>query len=376
MKKVHITLVGGQPIPEYIGIKDDGQANTVVLVCSPQSREEAGRISHQFQKRSVIIKECSPIDLDEIERLALLLNEEYADYEKTINLTSGTKLWSLTFFRIFNNQEHVHFIYVDQTNNITDILLKKSHQGSIDTFKRFDLYGSSLTSFRALSEYTDEDFKVLKAVERVRIINRKDFRELTDKNNLKECLDSGIIKSSNGSTLEFSIEEKWARIKLKAERNVTIKKFQSEHVFDILFNSGWFELKTARELSQNENIKNIWLNCEFTDSDGNAKNEIDIIAEFGNRLLFVECKTMIHDTTDIDKFRSALKNFSGTSSTGLFVTNDKPNERNRYRYEHAIEKCKDNDILHFNFSLWRKNPMSNPPLKTLINEQMQTQNKR
>ncbi len=377
MKKVHISLVGGQPVPVFIGIKDDGQANTVVLVCSHQSHAEADRIKDQFPKRSVILKECSPVDLDEIETLVNHLDAEYADYERTVNLTSGTKLWSLSFFRVFNLRVHTHFIYVDQTNKITDILTKESHFGKIDTLKRIELYGTSLTSFKVLDEYTQTDFDVMRDIAHFRKINKIDFAILTSIRNKSELKIDDTLKTDKGSQLEYSLDDKWARMSLKTkDGSVVNKEFQCEHLFDVLFNSGWFELMTAKELRQNKQIKNIWLNCEFAYSEGSSKNEVDIIAEFGNRLLFVECKTMIRDNTDLDKFRSALRNFSGTSTTGLFVTYDKPNEKSRERYEQAMEKCKDNEILTFNFSLWKGRPVENLPLNTLVNTYIQTQNKR
>lgn len=376
MKKVHITLVGGQPVPVYIGIEDNGQANTVVLVCSPQSKTEAERIKDQFPKRTIHIKECSPVDLDQIENLALELSNDYSDYEKTINLTSGTKLWSLTFFRIFYQDVNTHIIYIDQNNQITDILTKESHEGTINIIKRFELYGTPLTSFCMLGEYDDEDFYVTKEIERIRNRNRYEFIRLTGNRNRFEMNERDVLVTEKGSRLEYSLDERWARIKLITVKGHITKEFHCRHLFDILFNSGWFELKTAIELSKNERINKIWLNCEFADSGGHPKNEIDIIVELGNRLLFVECKTMIHDSTDIDKFRSALRNFSGTSSTGIFVTNDKPNANNMSRYEHAMEKCKDNGILTFNFSLWRNSPINLPPLKEIVNEQIQLQNKR
>ena len=376
MKKVHITLVGGQPVPVYIGIKDDGQANTVVLVCSPQSKTEAERIKEQFPKRKILVKECPPVELDNIENLATELFKEYADYEKTINLTSGTKLWSLAFFRVFNQDKKSHFIYIDQNNQITDILTKDSHIGAINTLKRFELYGTPLTSFRMLEEYNEEDLYVAKEIEKFRNRNRYEFIRLTGNWNELEMYEKDILTTEKGSRLEYSKDERWARIKLYTNRGLLTKEFHCQHLFDILFNSGWFELKTAIELSKNERINNIWLNCEFADSEGNPKNEIDIIAELDNRLLFVECKTMIHDSTDIDKFRSALRNFSGTSSIGIFVTNDKPNAVSISRYEHAMEKCKDNGILTFNFSLWRNNSIDASTLKAIINKQIQLQNKR
>ena len=376
MKKVHITLVGGQPVPVYIGIKGDGQANTVVLVCSPQSKTEAERIEEQFPKKKILVKECPPVELEGIENLAIELFKKYADYEKTINLTSGTKLWSLTFFRVFSQDRNSHFIYIDQNNQITDILTKDSHVGKINTLKRFELYGTPLTSFRMLEEYDDEDLLIAKEIEKLRNRNRYEFIRLTGSLNAHEMNERGILTTERGSKLEYSQDEKWARLQLYSNNGFFSKEFHCQHLFDILFNSGWFELKTAIELSKNERINNIWLNCEFADSEGNPKNEIDIIAELDNRLLFVECKTMIHDSTDIDKFRSALRNFSGTSSTGIFVTNDKPNATSTSRYEHAMEKCKDNGILTFNFSLWRANSIDAPTLEEIVNEQIQVQNKR
>ena len=85
---------------------------------------------------------------------------------------------------------------------------------------------------------------------------------------------------------------------------------------------------------------------------------------------------MVFNVTDIDKFRSALRNFSGTSSFGLFVTHDRPNNKTREKYNHALEKCKDNDIQTFNYSLRHDDPKNNPSLNDIINELLHRQNKR
>lgn len=377
MKKVHISLVGGQPAPVYLGIKDDGQANTVVLVCSSQSRVEAERIKAQFPKRNMIVKECSPVSLHDIESSAFELYEEYSDYDIVVNLTSGTKLWSLTFFRVLYKSAHSHFIYIDQNNRITDVLTKETHVGTIDTLKRFELYGTPLTEFRVLDEYDEDDLKAARDIELIRRENKSEFHQLTAKDNLSDMKERDVRIAERGSILEYSFDEKWARIKILGfNQRWIIKEISCQHLPEILFNYGWFELKTAIELRKNERIGNIWLNCKFADSEGNPKNEIDIIAELENRLLFVECKTMIHDATDIDKFSSALRNFSGTSSTGIFITNDMPTDKRRSRYEHAMEKCKDNSILTFNFAMWKSTPNAYPSLNTIINEQLKFQNKR
>jgi hypothetical protein len=82
------------------------------------------------------------------------------------------------------------------------------------------------------------------------------------------------------------------------------------------------------------------MNCHFPFKEGVDKNEVDIIIDTGTKILFVECKTQIHDTTAIEKFRSVIKGYGGTASKGLFVTDAKMTEI-------ALAKCKEHGILTF-----------------------------
>lgn len=378
MKKIHISLVGGQPIPVYLGIKDNGQANTIVLVCSAQSNVEAERIKAQFPKREFQIKECSPTNLHQIENLAQNLREQYNDCEVTINLTSGTKLWALSFYQVFSIHGSVHFIYVDQTNLLTNLITKETRRCDIDISTRFELYGTPLKDYRSINEYTSADFEVMRKVERIRKVNKRAFTEMTNKITHAELeVDGAMTDSNSGSTLEWTYLSKWAKMTLNGSNGTKVEEFESEHVFDILFHAGWFELKVAEVLRKTlPEAKDIRMNGMFVDSDGLAKNEFDIIVDCGTRLLFVECKTMVFDTTDIDKFRSALRNFSGTSSSGLFVTYEKPKEYNKDKYKLAMEKCRDNDIQTFNYSLWNQDREHELSLSQIVSDMISKQNKR
>jgi hypothetical protein len=90
--------------------------------------------------------------------------------------------------------------------------------------------------------------------------------------------------------------------------------------------------------------KEIRLNCLFPDRKSHnvrfPKNEIDVIVNTGTKLLFVECKTMISTSTDIDKFRTAVKNYGGMGSKALFVTDNMMNDLQK-------EKCHDSGIIIF-----------------------------
>jgi len=84
------------------------------------------------------------------------------------------------------------------------------------------------------------------------------------------------------------------------------------------------------------------MNVKFPYVEGNPKNEIDIIVNTGNRLMFVECKTQIHTLTDLDKFSKAVRNYGGTGCHALFVTYGPMTSE-------AAEKCRDNGIIPFSF---------------------------
>lgn len=118
---------------------------------------------------------------------------------------------------------------------------------------------------------------------------------------------------------------------------------ESPNIVDLTFNAGWFEYKVAHLLSQWNKTKEICLNCHFPFKQGVDKNETDIIVNTGTKILFVECKTQITHTTDIDKFRSVVKAYGGTASKALFVT-DSPMS------DIARKKCEENGVLHFSLS--------------------------
>ena len=94
------------------------------------------------------------------------------------------------------------------------------------------------------------------------------------------------------------------------------------HAIELAFNSGWFEYKASNMLNHWKRTKNICMNCRFPFKTNVDKNEVDIIVNAGNKLLFVECKTQINKTTDIDKFNSVAKAYGGTAKTDATPSTD------------------------------------------------------
>lgn len=380
---IHIALVGGQPMPIYIGIKATNP-NYVWLV---HSKGEKG----SEPEANIIMKQCGvpskkvefpAVDYPRILEKATNLLNILKGREVVINISGGTKPWAVACALLSQNMPNVSLVYVDQNNKVYDITNKKFLPLDLQMDIRTILMYNHIKTpkFTDIKDYTDKDKDALKKVQELRNFNIKDFNDLTipqDKvrrNNLKQNIGSSYKNRESGSAISFDskrsrvdcilIRKNGAKVIRKAESLV------SPHVKDIVFFAGWFEYKVADILSNWRYQREIWLNVKFPYLNGSPKNEIDIIVNANNKLLFVECKTQIFDTTDIDKFRSAVKNYGGMSSKALFIT-DTPNIK-----PEAMQKCEDNGIMTFCMGAYKSEKQCQDDLFALLEKEMLNINKR
>lgn len=378
MSKIHITLVGGQTEPEYLGIIDE-KPNKVVFVCSEQSKEDINKITACLEKCTYDTFIIDPVNIVDIEKKFTELYETYSDNEVSINLTSGTKIWSIIVYSVFSKHKNVKFLYIDQNNNVTNIINKESHKMHMDVDMKFRLNGNELNHYKDFNIYTKEDFDVLKKIGEIRDFNYISFGKLTNplEHSQQSLLNqtTGEFRLNDESYVLWNWQEKMVEISL-FDKTRTNKTFilKSPNVASIVFHSGWFELMIANYIVQNPNTQHVWMNCEFfsksKDIAGNrTKNEIDIIAEMGTRLLFIECKTKISKINDIDKFKSAVGNYGGLGSKCIFVTYFKPSEI-------AIEKCKDHSIPIFNINFNSSDDDNKDKFNEFVNNHLTTINRK
>ena len=81
------------------------------------------------------------------------------------------------------------------------------------------------------------------------------------------------------------------------------------------------------------------LHCElpFKTDDKSLKNEIDIVLNTGNKLIFVECKSGNIKQEDINKMKVIKQTYGGIISKSLLVSRFMPSQS-------IMEKCKELDI--------------------------------
>ncbi|MBR4846113.1 MAG: DUF1887 family protein [Bacteroidaceae bacterium] len=345
MSKIHITLVGGQPAPIYHGIVAT-QPDKVVYIYSQDTVSILEKLKIEIQ----IFCETYLLDVTEpnrIKQCAEMLAERYKEDEVTVNISSGLKSWSHWFGVVFDKCPNATVVYMDQNNTLWNYrTMQASSEYTFDMQALFRLYGNPIdNNYTPFSEYTDEDFAAIKKVEAIRKVNHTAFNKLTalldtKKKNILTNQKTGRFTDTSMSEVRWDKDACKVEITLFAKKYVKSETIESPHAVDIVFNSGWFEAKIARLLSRWRKAKEICINCRFPFKPKVDKNEVDIIVNTGAKILFVECKTQIANTTDIDKFRSVIKGYGGMGSKGLFIT-DAPMS------DIAKAKCEERGILTF-----------------------------
>ncbi len=361
MSRIHITLVGKQPAPVYNGILAT-RPDRVVYIYSTESNEVVDRIREAIP--GIPCDEQPPLDStnpEEINKRIHQLAERYKNDEITLNISSGLKSWSHLFGIAFDKLPNATVVYMDQNNVLWNYKTMKREDSdfSFDMRTLFSLYGNPLEKYVPYTDYTPEDDAAAQKIESLRRFAPKEFNAimvgLSKENKSKIMQKLGEIVSADGCS-----SVSWTRDRENKNESVDIhlskkEKFQdvileSPHAVSLAFNAGWFEYKVAKMLSKWPRSKEILMNCQFPlrherngASSDKIKNEVDIIVNAGMKLLFVECKTQINTSTDIDKFRSVVKHYGGMGSKGLFITDAVMNEMNQ-------SKCRDYGLLSFSLS--------------------------
>lgn len=377
MSKVHIALVGGQPAPVYYGVFQI-DPDRVVLIASQDTSIEAERIKVLLQRNnfSVEVIQLDPTNLNEIYACCEKLIDTYKEDIISLNLIGGTKHWALAFFDSFSKTSNCSIYLLDQNNRMWDLRSKdfEDFYSEVDIDEYLELYGNPSYTYTPFSKYDESDFDAIKDIEAIWIKNKYAFTQiasLLDEKN-SECWKEALENNKHG-LFELSNNQIYWK-KPNYVKIVLYDRFGKKHECEITspnavkltFNTHWFELKVARILSKWPKAKDIRLNCVFPlnkNSDKEAKNEIDIIINAGSKLVFVECKTSIYNGTDIDKFRTVVKNYGGNGTKNIVVTQSPLGKL-------PLKKCDESNIMHF--SLKGNNPEL---LLNLLDKHLPTINK-
>lgn len=167
MANIHITLVGGQTTPVYQGIVA-ANPDRVILIHSAQTEAEAKRIADEIDIKCDLLL-FDPVNLQKINEAILELKESFTESDQiTVNVSSGTKPWSLLFFGMFSADVNATVFVIDQNNLLWDLKTLESAQVEFDMDVQFRLLGNELKDYNDINIYTEKDAQLIQEIRTLR----------------------------------------------------------------------------------------------------------------------------------------------------------------------------------------------------------------
>lgn len=346
---VHIALIGSQHAPILTVIyalrQEDCPIDKIVAVYSNDSRKVWDFIRSKIEE-SQTVEEVSldATDISEIKPKFEELAKRFSDVDRlSVNLSGGTKAWSYFAQKEMDGMPNACLYYIDKKNELYNLTTMTSTP--VDPYNVDRLKSKSVS----LSDYTDAEVCDMAEVEKFRRCSFGLFLKLTDGSNRDKQHEQVEDKYGNMFSFVYDDDERTYNLSyvspIRGEINYTLSSPKAK---DLLFNYGWFEFKIAKLIERckwkndkGEDVRpeNIKLNCKFSSDTKHVSNEIDIRFMADGRQFFVEVKTKLSDTTDLDKFNSVVSTVAGLGALKLFVSEVDMED-------FAKEKCDRNGIRY------------------------------
>ena len=365
MAKVHITLVGKQIMPIAEGVRYANPDKVILIYSDDKSSIENVRKIISFFKHDSNIsfekRQFDAVDVNDINRKIEKIRTLFQEDKISINISSGTKTWAYCFTTLMGMCSNVEVFYVDQNSTIWNLTKNTQEQLQFDMRQQLILYFGSLPNYIEFENVENEVAKDANKCNQLYLFNPSMFSALVAKARKDAHLTHWEQK---GNFLDWDKKTKTLLCHLnKFNKSLTLT-LDSPQARKLLLDTAWFEYKVAKLLSQWDKVRGIWWGCVFVTDKNVQLNEIDLIVNLGKKLLFVECKTKIDSPTDLDKFASATRNFSGSSTISLFISNNPTNDIIKL-------KCDYNKIICY--SLQEHND-DMTPLISELEKRLNTQN--
>lgn len=324
MKYIHITLIGKESLPAYYPIAES-RPDLVFAIGTRQSRQAAERLREVLVTRLGIECEINcqadAFDLQSVELYCEELHKSFEpDSEVIYNITGGTKLMAIGAYKAaLHHKAQVIYTNSDacidiETNESTPLACM------VDNETIFALQGQHLKSYDV---YTPQAEKILAAqsiCSFLRDYNNKGFHSCL----VREYMRSALPKHYTAKGYGYDC----AASGITITRNYrSVLDISCPDARQLLLEGRWWEVLIADILDQWSGGRfTIWTNVVFVPREENNpdgkrdKNEVDVLVNTGNKLLFVECKSGNFNQDNINKLAFVRQNYGSDKSMCVLIS--------------------------------------------------------
>lgn len=354
--KHQIAFVGGQLLPIYIGIKEF-KPEVIHFIATNESIASLGSLKAMLSSVKIQEYKTDPFDFNSIKTsLDSIISKLAPEDVVSINVTGGTKIMVLAAQAIIQEKK-IDGFYINQDETYIDLKVYSKHELKVElTIKEYlDLSGHNILNSNSIVDFSKTDFK---AADEIESFANSDKRYSLITNYFRKKYNTQKLPEIGKEILNNNVEVKWDKNSLQILANgKIILTTSSNHISKLFFNTAWWELIVASEISKWPKIKELLINCElpFKTDKTVTKNEIDILVNNGKKLFFIECKSGNVKQEDINKMKIIKQTYGGVISKSFLVSRFLPSST-------IIEKCKELDIKVFSCYAF-SNKLINPLTK-------------
>jgi hypothetical protein len=305
LPEVHVCLVSAQATPNITPALDpEFRPGEVVLVVSPDMRQQAGWLAEVLSVAGVKVSEwpvADPWDIEHVTNRIWALLEAREGDDLALNATGGTKPMSIAAYQAFREMERPVFYVHPELDRV--MWLYPSGRGSRDLADRvrlrafFQAYGARLVGTRD-GQGVAEPLRALTAdlIEGVGALTRPMATLNYLAAEAREGLESPPLDERQGTDPDLaSLVERFERVGLLEPRAGRLR-FPSEDA-RFFVNGGWLEehvyallFNLRRDLPEIQDLERS-VSLVRDAGSGRVANELDVAFLAANRLHIIECKT-------------------------------------------------------------------------------------
>lgn len=344
--KHQIILLGKDITSVYHGIKEFGPDH-VHLLCTNETKDVADPLFPLLPdsiRRTLYRTE--PYDGEDVRNVCRKIHQTYPSDEFAYNLSEGTKLMAFAAFTIAKEFKSPAF-YLTQLGDLIwlDSFEMRPMQSQLDNKEILGLSGNVLSEYQDAKLLSDTDVEASSLIKQFiekypkeHAMIQKFFNIFCDRN-LMRLPASRVFK--NG--LRFKLRQDTYLI---AQQNQVLLKISSPNAGMLFFKGRWWETLVAhkvRSWSQTRSsLPEVWQSVVFQTEGDNTrtKNEVDVLLNNEQKLIFIECKSGQVTQNDVYKVDAVRETYGGDVSLAVLAS--------YYPVEENLqEKCKDLQINLF-----------------------------
>lgn len=328
-------------MPILLGIREF-DPEQVYLLCTKESEKGLAAIRQMTGKVKIKEIQVEAFNYGTVkkacENILPLINE---GDELSVNLTGGTKVMALAC-QAFVLEHQLKGFYINQNNTLLSIpgyqISPVNQKLSIDDFLK--LSGHKYT-FERLSDYNGQDRAAVTGIETFASTNQyKDIMNHVRRTFRDQALPlAGDETFGNGDRLRYKWSDKEVEIFIYGKSK---HRFVSKKIIDLFFNAAWWEVTIALGLEKELKPKELLIKVKlpYIGDSTTDKNEIDILINDNNKLIFIECKSGTVKNADVQKMKTVKETYGGLVSKSLLVSLYPPGGT-------ILERCQELDIIVF-----------------------------